>query len=86
MVWIGYVCVARWTYQCKRNVCKNADRPSIMTRMPMVRPAQKAKITHKNMPPDQPFCTNACRNTMSHSTSANSVGLNDVLTKGNLTF
>jgi hypothetical protein len=33
-------------YQCKRKVCKNAESPSIVTRIAMVKPAQGANIAH----------------------------------------
>lgn len=65
------------SYQCKRSVCKKADRPSIKTRIPMVRTPQNAKMIHKATPPSHPFTVNACRRTISHNTSANWAWAND---------
>lgn len=61
------------SYQCKRSVCKKADKPSIKTNIAMVSTLQKAKMTHKQTPPYQLSMTKAWRNTISHNTSANSV-------------
>lgn len=60
------------TYQCNRSACKNADRPSIMSRMATVRtPKKKKTMVRRKKPPklleERPMCI-----TMDHSTSDNS--------------
>lgn len=60
-------------YQCKRSVCKKAERPSINTKMPTVSTPQNPKMIHRIMPPYQLSMTKPWRRTMFHSTSANSV-------------
>lgn len=60
-------------YQCKRSVCKNADKPSITTSIAKLKNAQAANIKYKNTAPvyNSPF--NPIDNTMVHNTSDNSV-------------
>lgn len=60
------------TNQCRRKACRNADKPSMISRMATVSPAKAAKITEraKNPPPlreDSPRCI-----TMDQSTSDSS--------------
>lgn len=61
------------TYQCRRSVCRNAERPSIKTKMPTVKTAQKANTTVKKMPPSQPSLFKPRDKTIVHKTSASSV-------------
>lgn len=72
-IMLNYYITTDYTNQCKRNVCKKADSPSISTRILMVRSAHTANIAHKKNPPTQLSDCNPKRNTMFHSTSANSV-------------
>lgn len=65
--------VSRDTYQCKRNVCKKADKPSIMTKIDKVKPAHAAKIKKRIIPPTQLSLCKPFDNTMFHNTSDNSV-------------
>lgn len=60
------------TYQCKRNVCKKADKPSIITRIAIVNIAQNAKITNNAIPPTGDVPDKPCCNTIFHNTSDNS--------------
>jgi len=59
-------------YQCKRSVCKKAERPSISTRMPTVRIAQKPKTNHNQIPPIHEFSIRPLDMTILHKTSDNS--------------
>lgn len=59
-------------YQCKRSVCKNADRPSISTRIPIVRTAQKPKTNHNQIPPIHEDRIRPLVITIPHNTSDNS--------------
>lgn len=60
------------TYQCSRRQCRNADSPSIRTKMATVSAAHMANTTHRAMPPSQPSNIRALRSTMFHNTSDNS--------------
>lgn len=60
------------TNQCRRKACRNADNPSMISRMATVSPAKAEKIMErpKNPPPlreDRPRCI-----TIDHRTSDNS--------------
>lgn len=60
------------THQCKRNVCKNADKPSIMTRIAMVNTDQAAKVKYKAIGPKFEFKSKPLRRTIVQSTSDSS--------------
>lgn len=60
------------TNQCKRKVCRNADKPSMRTKIPTVRTAQNAKIAHKITPPNHDSDFSPICKTMVHKTSDNS--------------
>ena len=71
------VCVCECPDQCSLRACRKADRPSMMSRMPMVRTAQNA---HSAKMMTQPMMGVAMAilkpymvNTIFHSTSDNSV-------------
>lgn len=60
------------TYQCSRRQCRNADSPSIRTKMATVSAAHMANTIHRAIPPTQPSNIRPLRNTMFHNTSDNS--------------
>lgn len=60
------------TYQCSRRQWRKADRPSIRTKIAMVRVAQMANVIQRAIPPTQPSNISPLRNTMFHSTSDSS--------------
>lgn len=59
-------------YQCKRRVCKKADKPSIMTKMARVKTAQAANTTYSMIEPVASELWRPLDNTMFHNTSDNS--------------
>ncbi len=59
-------------YQCNLSACKNADRPSISTRIPIVNTAQAAKTAHNTIKPYTADVPKPIFNTMCHNTSDNS--------------
>lgn len=61
------------SYQCKRKVCKNADNPSISTKMAKVREAQIANVIYNAIPPWKPWTIRPLLNTIVHNTSDNSI-------------
>lgn len=64
-------------YQCSRNVCKNADNPSITTRIATVNTAQNINIAASTTPfhgiAIRAPIMSALRITIFHSTSESSV-------------
>lgn len=60
------------TYQCSRRQCRNADSPSIRTKMATVSAAHTANTIHRAIPPTQPSNIRPLRSTMFHNTSDNS--------------
>lgn len=60
------------TYQCSRRQCRNADSPSIRTKMATVSVAHMANTAHRAIPPPQPSNFRPLRSTMFHNTSDNS--------------
>ena len=60
------------TYQCSRRQCRNAESPSIRTKMATVSVAHTANTIHRTIPPTQPSNISPLRKTMFHNTSDNS--------------
>ena len=59
-------------YQCRRKVCRNADSPSMRTRMLTVKPAQAANMKYRRIPPYQSWTISPLRSTICQSTSDSS--------------
>ncbi len=62
----------RGPYQCRRRVCRKADRPSMSRSTPIVRIAHGANTQAMPMAPAYPFIVSPIRNTIDQSTSDNS--------------
>lgn len=61
-----------FVYQCKRNVCKNAESPSIITNIANVKVAQMEKNTYNLTEPTKVSSVKPICSTMFHNTSDNS--------------
>ena len=67
------------TYQWSLSVCRNAERPSIISSMTTVRTAKGAKTKNARTPEKYPkFIVNGILMTMLHSTSDNSAHTNTI--------
>lgn len=70
--------VYKQTYQCNLRVCKNAERPSINTRIPIVNIAQNPKTIYSLIDPTKlgvvkPICKIMFHNTSDNSTRAKQI-------------
>lgn len=63
-------------YQCNRSVCRNADRPSIITNIASVNSDHTPNIMYSLIAPQYESLVKPIRKTMFHNTSESSVNKN----------
>lgn len=68
-----------YAYQCNRSVCRNADRPSIMTKIASVNMDHKPNMMYNLMAPQCVSLVRPILKTMFHSTSDSSVTRETIL-------